>query len=212
MTAIVLFYRLPGDGWNADAPFQDGQRAMRLIRANAARLGVDPHKLGVIGSSAGGHLAGILATRGDHDFYPRIDAADAQPAIPDFAALIYPVVSMRPPLDTTRTARHLSGLPDFAADYSVEEHVSASTPPIFLAHAADDPIANVGHSLAMFAAMRAAGRPVELHIFQRGGHSWGMGRPGSEVAAWPALFAEWARANGFMPAPSGGPVTDTPDE
>jgi acetyl esterase/lipase len=206
VTAFVLFYRLPGDGWNADAPFQDGQRAIRLIRAEAARLGVDPRKLGVLGSSAGGHLAGILATRGDHDFYPRTDAADAQSATPDFAALLYPVVSMRPPLDTTRTARHLSGLPDFAADYSVEEQVSASTPPIFLAHAADDPIANVGHSLAMFTAMRSAGRPVELHIFQRGGHSWGMGRPGSEVAAWPALFTAWARANGFMPSP-GGPRT-----
>lgn len=203
VTAMVLFYRLPGDGWNADAPFQDGQRAMRLIRANAVRLGVDPRKIGVIGSSAGGHLAGILATRGEHDFYPRVDAADAQPATPDFAVLLYPVVSMRPSLDTTRTARHLSGLPDFATDYSVEEHVTAATPPIFLAHAADDPIANVGHSLAMFAAMRAAGRPVELHIFQRGGHSWGIGRPGSEVAAWPALFAEWAGANGFIPSRGG---------
>jgi acetyl esterase/lipase len=200
VTAIVLFYRLPGDGWNQDAPFQDGQRAMRMIRANAERLGVDPRRVGVIGSSAGGHLAGILATRGDHDFYPRIDAVDDRSATPDFAALLYPVVSMRPPLATTRTARHLSGLPNFAADYSVEEHVSASTPPLFLAHAADDPIANVGHSLAMFSAMRAAGRPVELHIFQRGGHSWGMGRPGSEVAAWPALFIEWARTIGLIPA------------
>lgn len=210
VTAIVLFYRLPGDGWNEDAPFQDGQRAMRLIRANAGRLGIDPHKVGLIGSSAGGHLAGILATRGDHDFYPRIDAADAASSTPDFAALIYPVVSMRPPLDTTRTARHLSGLPNFATDYSVEEHVSASTPPLFLAHAADDPIANVGHSLAMFTAMRTAGRPVELHVFQRGGHSWGMGRPGSEVAAWPALFAEWARANGFMPSPGGQGAANDP--
>ena len=203
VTAFVLFYRLPGDGWNADAPFQDGQRAMRLIRANAARFGVDSHKVGVIGSSAGGHLAGILATRGDHDFYPHVDAADGERATPDFAALIYPVISLRPPLDTTRTAHHLAPLPNAAADYSVEEHVTAATPPIFLAHAMDDPIANVGHSLAMFAAMRAAGRPVELHLFGRGGHSWGMGAAGSEVAAWPALFATWARANNFLPAEAG---------
>ena len=169
--------------------------------------------MGLIGSSAGGHLAGILATRGDHDFYARIDAADLLPATPDFAALIYPVISMRPPLNTTRTARQLADLPNFAADFSVEEHVSAATPPIFLAHAADDPIANVGHSLAMFAAMRSAGRPVELHIFQHGGHSWGLGRPGSEVAAWPALFVAWAQANRFMPYADGAaPAPDNPGE
>jgi acetyl esterase/lipase len=213
VTAIVLFYRLPGDGWNADAPFQDGQRAIRLLRANAARLGLDARRIGVIGSSAGGHLAGILATRGGHDFYPRVDAADGERATPDFAALIYPVISLRPPLDTTRTARHLAPLPNAAADYSVEEHVTAATPPIFLAHATDDPIANVGHSLAMFAAMRAAGRPVELHLFGGGGHSWGMGAEGSEVAAWPTLFVNWARTYGFLPgeaerastAPRGAP-------
>jgi acetyl esterase/lipase len=199
VTAIVLFYRLPGDGWNEDAPFQDAQRALRLIRARAAALHIDPHRLGVLGSSAGGHLAGIMATRGDHDFYAHVDATDDQPATPDFAGLIYPVLSMRAPLDTTRTARHLRDLPDWRAAYSVEEHVGPATPPVFLAHALDDPIANPGHSLAMFQAMRAAGRPVEMHLFQRGGHSWGMGAPGREVAAWPGLFLAWLRVNGFVP-------------
>ena len=198
VTAFVLYYRLPGDGWNADAPFQDGQRAMRLIRANARRWSIDPHRLGVLGSSAGGHLAGILATRGSHDFYPPTDAADRLSAVPDFAALIYPVVSLRPPLDTTRTARHLQSLPNAAADFSVEEHVGAATPPVFLAHAADDPIANVGHSLMLDAALRRAGRPTELHIFEHGGHSWGMGAPGTQVAAWPQLMANWMRAHGWL--------------
>jgi acetyl esterase/lipase len=199
VTAFVLYYRLPGDGWNADAPFQDGQRAMRLIRANAARWNVDPAKVGVLGSSAGGHLSGILATRGGHDFYPVVDAADRLSAVPDFAALLYPVVSLRPPLDTTRTARHLRTLPNAAADYSVEEHVTAATPPFFLAHAEDDPIANVGHSRALEAAMRRAGRPVALHVFPQGGHSWGMGAPGSPVAAWPQLLADWMRSRGLLP-------------
>ena len=198
VTAFVLYYRLPGDGWNADAPFQDGQRAMRLIRANARGWSVDPQRLGVLGSSAGGHLAGILATRGSHDFYPPADAADRLSAVPDFAALIYPVVSLRPPLDTTRTARHLQSLADAAANFSVEEHVGAATPPFFLAHAADDPIANVGHSLVLDAALRRAGRPSELHIFERGGHSWGMGAPGSQVAAWPQLMASWMRVHGWL--------------
>ncbi len=199
VTAFVLYYRLPGDGWNADAPFQDGQRAMRLIRADADRWRIDPHRVGVLGSSAGAHLAGILATRGGHDFYPAIDRADRQPAAPDFAALLYPVVSLRPPLDTTRTARNLRPLANAAADYSVEEHVGATTPPFFLAHAADDPIANAGHSLILYAALRRAERPVELHVFERGGHSWGMGAPGSPVSAWPQLLAAWMRTHGWLP-------------
>jgi acetyl esterase/lipase len=198
VTVAVLYYRLPGDGWNADAPFQDGQRAMRLLRADAKRLGIDPKRIGAIGSSAGGHLAGILATRGTHDFYPRIDAVDTQPATPDYAALIYPVISMRSPIDTTRTKRELDELPDFLNAYSVEAQVTSATPPVFLAHAADDPIAHVDHSMRMFAAMRAAKRPVELHVFAAGGHSWGLGKPGTAVAEWPRLMTNWAATNGWF--------------
>lgn len=198
VTVAVLYYRLPGDGWNADAPFQDGQRAMRLLRADAKRLGIDPKRIGVIGSSAGGHLAGILATRGAHDFYPRIDAADAQPATPDYAALVYPVISMHPPIDTTRTKRELDELPDYRTAFSVEDNVTSATPPVFLAHAADDPIAHVDHSRRMFAAMQAAKRPVELHVFATGGHSWGLGKPGTPVAEWPRLLTNWAAASGWF--------------
>ena len=198
VTAFVLFYRLPADGWSPEAPFQDGQRAMRIIRTRAAAYGLDPAKLGVIGSSAGGHLAGMLATQGEARYYDPLDATDQAPATPIFAGLIYPVVSLRPPIDTTRTRRELARAPDAVARLSVEQHVTPTTPPIFLAHAADDPIADPRHSLWLFEAMRAAGRPAELHIFSSGGHSWGMGPPGSQVAAWPELFARWARSRGFM--------------
>ncbi|MDF7777165.1 alpha/beta hydrolase [Sphingomonas sp. AOB5] len=198
ITAIVLYYRLPGDGWNDDAPFQDGQRAMRMLRYGATRFGIDPARLGVIGFSAGGHLAGMLATRGGHDFYPKRDAIDAQSAIPAFAGMIYPVVSLRAPIDTTRTFKELSGLPDFVNAFSVEAQVGPATPPVFLAHAADDPIADVEHSLRMFAAMRAARRPVEMHIFETGGHSFGVGKPGTLVAAWPRLFLTWLEAQGVI--------------
>lgn len=197
VTAFVLFYRLPGDGWAPVAPFQDGQRAVRLVRDQARRFGVDPARVGVIGLSAGGNLAGILATRGDARFYPARDAVDRLSARPDFAGLIYPVISLAPPIDTTRTAKWLRSQPDSVAAYSVERHVGRETPPIFLAHALDDPIADPRHSLVMAEAMRAAARPVELHLFAHGGHSWGLGRPGSEVSIWPQLFARWASGGGF---------------
>lgn len=201
VTAFVLFYRLPGDGWPVDAPFQDGQRAMRLIRADAQRFGIDPDRIGVIGSSAGAHLAGMLATRGDQGFYAPADTADQLSGRPNFAGLLYPVISMRPPIDTTRTRKELGRASDAVERFSLERLVDANTPPIFLAHSADDPIADPRHSQWMFEAMRAASRPAELHIFSSGGHSWGMGAPGSAPAAWPQLFAHWAREHGYMRRP-----------
>ncbi|MEG3181364.1 alpha/beta hydrolase [Sphingomonas sp. LT1P40] len=202
ITAVVLYYRLPGDGWNADAPFQDGQRAMRLLRSNSKRLSIDPKRIGVLGFSAGGHLAGTLATRGAFDFYAPADATDRISAVPDFTAMIYPVVSMRTPIDTTRTARELKVLPAYRNAFSVEAHVTPATPPVFLAHAMDDPIANVEHSKRMQAAMQAAGRPVEMHLFESGGHSFGLGKPGTPVAAWPGLFYSWGVRNGWFAATS----------
>ncbi|HVI53548.1 MAG TPA: alpha/beta hydrolase [Luteibacter sp.] len=198
VTPVVLYYRLPADHWPAVAPFQDAQRAMRVLRAHAHELGVDPARIGVIGFSAGGNLAGITETRAAAAFYPAVDAADRLSSRPDFAALIYPVISLRQPYDTTRSGRELSTQADAVQAYSVESHVSPRTPPTFLAQAEDDPIANIGNSRIMYAALKQNGVEAELHVFAKGGHGWGMGTPGSEVAAWPALFAAWAKRNGFL--------------
>ncbi len=200
VTSAVLYYRMPVDGWPATAPFADGQRAMRLLRAHASELGIDPEKIGAMGSSAGANLAGILSTRFDHDFYPAVDAHDALPSRPDFLAMLYPVTTLRAPYDTTRTRRELGTQSDAVEAYSVESHARADMPPVFLAHAADDQIADVNHSLLMFQAAKAQNVPVEMHIFDKGGHSWGLGRPGTQVAQWPRLFTTWARAHGFMAA------------
>lgn len=206
-TAAVLYYRLPANGWKAEAPFQDAQRAMRLLRSHAADWGVDAGKIGIVGSSAGANLSGITATRWDHDFYAPIDAADRLSSRPDFLAMLYPVVSMKAPLDKTRSARELSTQADYRSAYSVEDHVRPDMPPVFIAQAVDDPIVNVGHSLLLYQTALKAKVPVELHEFETGGHSWGLGKPGTPPAQWPRLFASWARLHGFL----GGkvPTSDT---
>lgn len=206
VTAAVLYYRLPADGWASTAPIEDGQRAIRLLRANAGELGIDPAQIGILGMSAGGHMAAVTATRHATDFYPAVDAADGVSARPDFAVLLYPVVSMRPPLDTTRTRQHMDRAADVETAFSPELHVDADTAPMFLAHCKDDAIADADHSRVMYAALQAAGIPAALHLFERCGHSWGLGRPGTDAAAWPLLFSRWARGLGFMPRVARGAV------
>ncbi|MCW6508186.1 alpha/beta hydrolase [Lichenifustis flavocetrariae] len=206
VTAFELIYRLPGDGWPPRAPLQDAQRALRLVRAGVRADGLAPDRIGVLGFSAGGHLAGMTAVRPATPLYKPVDTADTASARPDFAALIYPVISMLPPLDHTRSRREMLGSDvseGDAAAFSVDRQVDRETPRTFLAHAADDPIAAVDHSLRMFDALRRMDVPAELHVFQSGGHGWGLGLPGAESHAWPGLFAAWMVSNKlFPPQPS----------
>ncbi|MEG0881175.1 MAG: alpha/beta hydrolase [Janthinobacterium sp.] len=206
VTAFELVYRLPREGGGVAAPFQDGQRAMRVIRARAAEWGIDPARIGMLGFSAGAHLAGMTAVQPDAALYAPVDAMDAVSARPDFAVLLYPVLTMQPPFDTTHAKKQLLGShPGQAARdaWSVERHVDARTPPVFLAQALDDPIAPPENSRLMDAALRRAGVPVELHLFQHGGHGWGLGKAGSEPAAWPRLLQAWLQARGWMPQAAG---------
>ena len=201
ITAFELVYRLPQEGGGVAAPFQDGQRAMRLIRARATEWRVDPARIGILGFSAGAHLAGMTAVQPDVSRYTSVDAIDGVSARPDFAVLLYPVLTMQRPFDTTHAKKQLLGShPTQAARdaLSVELHVDARTPPMFVAQALDDPIAPPENSLLMAAALRRAGVPVELHQFQHGGHGWGLGKPGSEPAAWPQLLLAWLQSHGWM--------------
>ena len=198
ITAFELVYRLPREGGGVDAPFQDGQRAMRVIRARAAEWRIDPARIGMLGFSAGAHLAGMTAVQPDAARYAPVDAADRVSARPDFAVLLYPVLTMRRPFDTTHAKKELLGThPTQAARdaMSVELHVDARTPPAFIAQALDDPIAPPENSRLMAAALDRAGVPVELHLFQHGGHGWGLGRADSEPAAWPRLLLAWLQGH-----------------
>ena len=155
------------------APFQDAQRAMRLIRARAPDLGLDPSQIGIIGYSAGGHCAGMVSVEPDADWYTPVDTFDDQSARPDFTGLIYPVLTMLPPNRTRISTLTLLGSDpslELSATWSVDLHVTDDTPTTFLAQATDDPIAPVENSLLMFSALRKAHVPVEMHVFRSGGH------------------------------------------
>lgn len=169
VTAFELIYRLPQEGWpSADVPFEDAQRAVRLIRSMAVSYGIDPHKTGVLGFSAGGHLAGITATLSDKRFYRPVDSVDSLSSRPDFMGLIYPVISMLPPNNKTHSSKSILGLhPTVSqeAAFSVEQQVTAGTPPTFLAQATDDPVSPVANSYLMEAALQKAGVPTEMHIY-----------------------------------------------
>ena len=196
ITVFVLTYRLPAEGWTAGplAPLQDAQRAIRLIRSNAHRYGIDPDRLGVLGFSAGGHLLGMAAARSAFRSYPPVDAADDLSARPSAAALIYPVISLEPPYDQTATRRSLIGDhpgTQAAEVWSVQTHVRAGCPPIFLVQAADDPIVDPANSEMMAKACRDASVPVEFDLLASGGHGFGMGRSSTPSAAWPGFYANW---------------------
>ncbi|MDG2523985.1 alpha/beta hydrolase [Stenotrophomonas sp. HITSZ_GD] len=197
ITLFVLRYRLPGEGHadGADAPLADAQRALRVIRAQARQWGLDPHRIGVMGFSAGGHLAASLATRYGDALHAPVDAIDRASARPDFQLLVYPVIDMAGPDAHAGSRRQLLGdapAPERAMAYSPQRHVDARTPPAFLVHAQDDDVVPVQNSLSMYDALRAADVPVEMHLFPRGGHGFGVrGTNGLTAEAWPTLALAW---------------------
>lgn len=202
-TVFVLFYRLPGEGWVAgpDVALADAQRAMRIIRARARDYGIMPERVAAMGFSAGGHVAGDLATRFAAPVYAPVDAADRLSARPDVAALIYAVQSMTPELAHPGSRDLLIGpgaSAALAAAHSTANNVSVQTPPCFLVHAEDDAVVKVDNSIEFRAACKRAGVAVETHLFTNGGHGFGLRRAlGKPAAAWPDLFLAWAGTQGL---------------
>ena len=202
-TAFVLFYRLPYDGWTAgpDVGLQDAQRAMRLIRHRHRDYAVDPERVAAMGFSAGGHLCADLATRFATPTYTPVDAADALSARPFAAAPIYPVISMRPGVAHPGSRDRLLGtapLPDAETAHSPDRNVPADAPPFFILHAEDDDVVPVENALLLRAALRAQAIPVETHLFEHGGHGFGLRKAiGKPVAAWPDLWRAWAQTKGL---------------
>jgi acetyl esterase/lipase len=193
-TVFELIYRLPNDGWDASAPFMDAQRAIRIVRSRAAEFGVDPQQIGIMGFSAGGHLAGFTALQPQRKLYAGSDTYEKASAKPDFSVLLFPVVSLRKPYDTTRTRREIIGdSPTAEAEntWSLDTYASADAPPTIIFASADDKTAPPGHGIMLFEKLIAAGASAELHMFRDGGHGWGLGRPEQVLSQWPEMFVKW---------------------
>jgi acetyl esterase/lipase len=198
--AAVLRYRLPADGWaaGADAPVHDAMRAMRLLRARR-EPGVSASGIvGVIGFSAGGHLSARLITEPGLA-YPHHDAIDDHPARPDFAVLMYPVIATTGDHAHAGSAQQLlsAGVSkENLARHAPNLNVSQFTPPTMLVHAGDDASVPVENSLLMYDALRKAKVRSEMHLFDSGGHGFGLrGVAGKDVAVWPTLVQNWAISN-----------------
>lgn len=196
-TLFVMTYRMPGDGHEegANAPLADVQRAMRILRARAAEWKLDVSRIGVLGFSAGGHVAASLGTRHDEPVYTPRDAIDEHDARPAFMALVYPVITMHADIDHPGSRHELIGDTPTAEQirhYSLEDRASADAPPTFLLHAVDDPAVKVENSLVMFNALRRLGVSVEMHLFERGKHGFGIrDAQGLPAAIWPELMMNW---------------------
>jgi acetyl esterase/lipase len=192
ITCVLLKYRVPGEGlFPRSGPYpkspmalEDAQRTVGLVRFHAAEWHVDPHKIGVLGFSAGGHLVAAMSTHFRQRLYPAVDAADQESCRPDFAVAIYP--------------GHLSLAEDSLA-LNPDIHVTRQTPPTFLLQNEDDPVDRVEHSLSYYAALKKAGVPVEMHLYAQGGHAFGLRRTKLPVTGWPQLVETWLGTLGMIP-------------
>lgn len=203
-TAFELLYRLPHDNWAAgpDVALQDAQRAMRVIRAGAGtRWNVDPGRVAVAGFSAGGHVAGRLATRAASAVYDPVDAADRRSARPDVAGLFFPVVTMLDDGVHAQSRRELLGAhaadPDWQRRYSTQIGLPADMPPTFVAANADDPVVPARNAVLMWEALQVAKVPTELMIFERGGHGPPAAHRDGTPVPWMDLFVACAGDHGW---------------
>ncbi|PYQ25929.1 MAG: alpha/beta hydrolase [Acidobacteria bacterium] len=200
VSAFVLQYRV-GPRYRHPAPLQDAQRALRLVRARAGEFGVDAGRVGILGFSAGGHLASTAATRFDDGDPQATDPVERVGSRPDFAVLAYPVISFVAPYAHKGSAQSLLGEtpdPGLLKELSSELRVSARTPPAFLFHTSDDPAVPVENSLVFYQALHDAHVPAELHVFPKGPHGVGLAPQDPVLSQWPKLCAAWLRAMGLL--------------
>jgi len=203
VAGFILKYRHrnSGAGYGHPAPIQDAQRAIRTVRGRAAKWGVDPGRIGIIGFSAGGHLASSAGTHFNTSYYAAVDDLDRVSCRPDFMILGYPVISFTERYAHTGSMKNLLGQ---QADktmqrlFSNEKQVSAATPPTFLVHTYEDKVVPPENSIYFYLALRKAKVPAEMHIYLKGRHGVGLGAGAGEVSSWPQRCVGWMRAQGLL--------------
>ena len=195
ITCVLLKYRVPNTGphWekqcdcqvnpNAPMALEDAQRTLGLVRFHAAEWHIDPHKVGVLGFSAGGHLVADISTHFDKRLYPIVDAADKESCRPDFAVALYP--------------GHL-WISSKSFELNPEVPVTGQTPPTFLLQAENDPVDSVNNSLVYYIALKKAGVRVEMHLYAQGGHAFGLRRTKFPITRWPELVETWLWTIGMI--------------
>jgi acetyl esterase/lipase len=216
ITCVLLKYRVPGDPsptYSRSGPYpespmalQDAQRTMGLVRFHAAEWHIDPHKIGVLGFSAGGHLSAAISTHFGNRLYPPQDAADQESCRPDFAVPIYPghLSLSAAEWDAKQGPRKVAVPHAATADKDIglnpEIPVTSQTPPTLLLQAEDDHVDSVYDSLAYYIALKKAGVPVEMHLYAEGGHAFGLRRTKYPITGWPELVERWLGTIGMIPS------------
>jgi acetyl esterase/lipase len=212
ITCVLLKYRVtdvgpyPKSGPYPESPMalEDAQRALGLIRFHAAEWRIDPHKIGVLGFSAGGHLSAAMSTHFEKRLYPAVDAADKESCRPDFAVVIYPGHLSLPAAEwdakqgTTKFAVPRPATTDKEYALNPDLHVTSQTPPTFLLQAENDHVDNVNDSLAYYIALKKAWVLVEMHLYAQGGHAFGLRRTKFPITGWPQLVETWLKTIGII--------------
>lgn len=201
ISAFVLSYRLPSDAIMVNksiGPLQDGQEAIRTVRRHAKQWNINPHKIGIMGFSAGGHLAATVSTHFADTVYQHNDTTSARP---DFSVLIYAVISMDSTITHGGSKVNLLGpapSKEIVRYFSADQCVSNETPPAFMVQAADDKTVPVQNSIAYFLALNKHGIPCEMHIYESGGHGFGLGGDTGTKSTWAEAFRKWLQAKGLQ--------------
>jgi acetyl esterase/lipase len=203
VAGFICDYRHRGKGYGHPAPLLDAQRAIRTVRARAEEFGVAPDRVGILGFSAGGHLASTVATHFDAGSPDADDAIDLASCRPDFAILCYPVIAFGEGYTHAGSQRNLLGEdadPKLIEKFSNEKQVTGETPPTFLWHTSEDRGVPPENSVQFYLALVREQVPAELHIFEQGRHGLGLARDVPGASSWPGLCETWMRGRGMLPA------------